>query len=635
MSIEELLPVQVRSRYAVKLFAVSLLITAVIVAGGTAIATQVADRVTAEQLDSVEANAELEAESLARWFEGEQESIRLLSAHRGIDLADQMQTETTLENELDRVSQELVSLHIVNRSDRQPSNGTTEQVIASTDPVTGKPLAATGIDWGQTAAGDDVAFQFNNTTATLVSWVYLDNGNMSVAIASPTQDGEHVLIGEYRPSARVAASADAINGTSTVVLGGVSGYVMFEKNSPNEFRPYKGDPMNTDVESRIENRSNQFSPISGAALDTTEVRGYHSVPSEGVNWVVVKEVPRSAALAVTNQVQSDLAGLLGLTFVGFLLLSGMIHYGPITSIRRVASQSEAIADGDLTVRIPDENRIDEVGQLHSSLRRTKRYIETITEQAKTIAQREFDDDALDESVPGPVGDAMAEMRADLERFIDEREQRAQRLEVFNRLLRHNLRNRLDVIKSHTERLAEQTDGQAAETVLSEADRLAAIGTRARRIDQLMSRDSNPSSVDLTTLIRDILRDIDSEGLTITTDLPHTATLQTDAEILRTALISPLENAAEYAASTVTVSLRSTADGWTVIISDDGDGIPASELEALADETETALKHGRGLGLWQLKWGIEALDGDLSFDTEDGTTITITLEDLTAHTDGSE
>jgi signal transduction histidine kinase len=207
--------------------------------------------------------------------------------------------------------------------------------------------------------------------------------------------------------------------------------------------------------------------------------------------------------------------------------------------------------------------------------------------------------------------------------------------VFNRLLRHNLRNRLDVIKSHTERLAEQTDGQAAETVLSEADRLAAIGTRARRIDQLMSRDSNPSSVDLTTLIRDILRDIDSEGLTITTDFPHTATLQTDAEILRTALISPLENAAEYAASTVTVSLRSTADGWTVIVSDDGDGIPASELEALADETETALKHGRGLGLWQLKWGIEALDGDLSFDTEDGTTITITLEDLTAHTDGSE
>ena len=79
------LPEGFRSRYALKLLAVSLLIVAVIVAGGTVIAYQVSDRVTEEQLQSIEANAELEAESLARWFEGEQESIRLLSAHNGVN----------------------------------------------------------------------------------------------------------------------------------------------------------------------------------------------------------------------------------------------------------------------------------------------------------------------------------------------------------------------------------------------------------------------------------------------------------------------------------------------------------------------------------------------------------------------
>jgi methyl-accepting chemotaxis protein len=441
MSLEAWLPTPVRSRYAVKLLAVSLLITVVIVAGGTLIAAQVSDRVTAEQLDSVEANAELEAESLARWFEGEQESIRLLSAHQGIVPTNQTRTETTLDTELDRVSAELESIHVVERptgqlpetaaiqsingttvqlsngSTAQLSNGTTERIVASTDDVVGEPLAATGIDWGETAAESEVAFQFNSTTATLVSWVYLDNGNMSVAIASPTQDGDHVLVGEYHPSTRVAGAGDAIDGTSTVVLGGVSGYVMFEKNSPNEFRPYKGDDTTTEVEAQIDARENQFAPLSGAQLGPTEVRGYHSVPSEGVNWVVVKEVPRSAALAVTDQVQRDLGGLVGLTFAGFLLLSGMIHFGPITSIRRVARQAEAIADGDLTVDIPDEDRIDEVGQLQTSLHQTKTYIETITEQAKKIAQRKFDDDALDDAVPGPVGAAMANMRVDLERFI--------------------------------------------------------------------------------------------------------------------------------------------------------------------------------------------------------------------------
>jgi len=629
MAIDEFLPTQVRSRYAVKLFAVSLLITGVIVVGGTAIASQVTDRVTEEQLDSVESNAKLEAESLARWFEGEQESIRLLSAHQGIVPSNQTQTESTFETELDRASQELVSLHMVKRPTIQPSNGTTEQIIVSTDNVTGEPLAATGIDWGQTVAGDEVTFQFDSKTETLVSWVYLDDGNMSVAIASPTQEGDHVLVGEYHPRTRVTGSTDAISGTSTVVLGGVSGYVMFEENSPDEFRPYKGDPINTEVESRIENRPNQFSPISGSELDTTEVRGYHSVPSEGVNWVVVKEVPRSTALAVTNQVQNDLAGLIGLTFVGFMLISGMIHYGPITSIRRVSSQAEAIADGDLGVKIPDEDRIDEVGQLQSSLRQTKRYIETITEQAKKIAQREFDDDALDESVPGPVGKAMTDMRADLEQFINERKQREQRLEVFNRILRHNLRNRIDVIKGHAERLADRTDGEDAETILSEADRLAIIGGRARRIDQMLSREPNLTSVDLTSVIQDILQDLDNEETTVTTELPPTATIQTDPKILRTALVSPLENALEYAESEVTVSIRSTTNGWKVIVSDNGDGIPATELNSLAAETETPLQHGRGLGLWQLKWGIEALDGDFSIDSEDGTTITIVLPNLTA------
>jgi len=629
MAIDEFLPTQVRSRYAVKLFAVSLLITGVIVVGGTAIASQVTDRVTEEQLDSVESNAKLEAESLARWFEGEQESIRLLSAHQGIVPSNQTQTESTLETELDRASQELVSLHMVKRPTIQPSNGTTEQIIVSTDNVTGEPLAATGIDWGQTVAGDEVTFQFDSKTETLISWVYLDDGNMSVAIASPTQEGDHVLVGEYHPRTRVTGSTDAISGTSTVVLGGVSGYVMFEENSPDEFHPYKGDPINTEVESRIENRPNQFSPISGSELDTTEVRGYHSVPSEGVNWVVVKEVPRSTALAVTNQVQNDLAGLIGLTFIGFILISGMIHYGPITSIRRVSSQAEAIADGDLGVKIPDEDRIDEVGQLQSSLRQTKRYIETITEQAKKIAQREFDDDALDESVPGPVGKAMTDMRVDLEQFINERKQREQRLEVFNRILRHNLRNRLDVIKSHAERLADRTDGEDAETILSEADRLAIIGGRARRIDQMLSREPNLTSVDLTSVIQDILQDLDNEETTVTTELPPTATIQTDPKILRTALVSPLENALEYAESEVTVSIRSTTNGWEVIVSDDGDGIPATELNSLAAETETPLQHGRGLGLWQLKWGIEALDGDFTIDSKDGTTITIVLPNLTA------
>jgi signal transduction histidine kinase len=313
----------------------------------------------------------------------------------------------------------------------------------------------------------------------------------------------------------------------------------------------------------------------------------------------------------------------------------MIHFGPISSIRRLSRQAEAVAEGDLTADIPDGDRIDEVGQLRTSLHRTKAYVETITEQAEKIARREFDDAALDEEIPGPVGTAMVEMRDDLERFVEERERREQRLEVFNRVLRHNLRNRLDVIRSHAEQLADRTDGDDAEAVLTATDRLASIGTRARRIDRLMARDPDPTTVDLTSVVPDLLSGIESDDVVVDTAFPSTATLRTDAEILRTALTSPLENAVGYAESRVTVSIAPTAEGYSIVVSDDGPGIPAAELESLAAGTETSLQHGRGLGLWQLRWGVDALGGDLSFETDDGTTVEITLTDLTARTDDGD
>jgi K+-sensing histidine kinase KdpD len=97
-------------------------------------------------------------------------------------------------------------------------------------------------------------------------------------------------------------------------------------------------------------------------------------------------------------------------------------------------------------------------------------------------------------------------------------------------------------------------------------------------------------------------------------------------------VSPLENAVKYADSTVQVSVTSTPAGCRVVISDDGPGIPAAELDSLAAGTETDLQHGRGLGLWQLKWGVDALNGDLAFETDNGTTVRIELPALGDNSD---
>jgi len=51
-----------------------------------------------------------------------------------------------------------------------------------------------------------------------------------------------------------------------------------------------------------------------------------------------------------------------------------------------------------------------------------------------------------------------------------------------------------------------------------------------------------------------------------------------------------------------------------------------ELLPIEAQTETRLQHGRGLGLWQLRWCVDTLDGELSVEAEVGTTVRITLPD---------
>lgn len=619
MRFETLLPDSIRSRYSLKLLCVSLGIGLVITAITATTVVGISDRVQTEQLNSIETNAELEARALGQWIDGKQQTVRVLSNHQGIVPANRSRTQSTLTGEMRQLSTETASLSVVERSPRSFSNGTRETIIASTEQqLIGQPLRATDVNWKP-----DTGFNFNDTDDVILSWVYTDNTNRTfVALASPTPDGEHALVAEYQTSIRAEQFTSAVAGTETLVLGGFTAFVLFDQNTSSGIVPYEGDRWNTTIGQRI-NATEPTTEIQGSVLTDTAVKGYHSVPGDRVDWVVVKEVPRSTALALTDQVRNELWLLLGVVLVGFGLVGVVIQRGPIQSIKRVARQANAIAEGDLTVDIADRDRRDEVGQVQAAFSNTKAYIETITRQAAALSRREFDSDALDEEIPGRVGDSMQTMQQDLRRFIS-------RLEVFNRVLRHNLRNQLDIIDSHTEAVADDTDdADHAEAILDATDRLAALGDRARRIDRLMSRELEPEEVDLREAVTDTLDDIETAGesVTVRTELPETAPLVTNAEALGTVLRSPLENAIRYADSEVSVAVDAAADGYTVEIHDDGPGIPAGELSALRTDREPQLQHGRGLGLWQLKWGVAELGGEFSITTEDGTTVRIELPEL--------
>ncbi|WP_436930647.1 PAS domain S-box protein [Halosimplex halobium] len=214
----------------------------------------------------------------------------------------------------------------------------------------------------------------------------------------------------------------------------------------------------------------------------------------------------------------------------------------------------------------------------------------------------------------------------IHRDITDRKRREQRLKVFNRILRHNLRNQLDVIQSHAEELADTTTDDHAERIVAAVDELAGIGRRARDIDRILSKDNTLADVDVTQTLRETVETVEPTGsdVSVTTELPEETRLRTDEETVRMAVESALENAFEHAASTVAVAVEDRPDECVITVADDGPGIPEDELMPIEAQTETRLQHGRGLGLWQLRWCVDNLNGALSFETEAGTTVRITV-----------
>ncbi len=213
------------------------------------------------------------------------------------------------------------------------------------------------------------------------------------------------------------------------------------------------------------------------------------------------------------------------------------------------------------------------------------------------------------------------------RDVTERELREQRLAVLNRALRHNLRNKVDVLKSHAEIVDNERGGDHVSAIRDTADEITELGTTARSIDQFLSDLTETEQVDIVDLV-DGLSNLDGKrnGVTVTRDLPDTAVVETNPQALRAALESATDNAITYANSTVDLTVTATETGYEITVTDDGPGIPESELRSLDSGTETPLQHGTGLGLWQLKWAVKTLGGELSFETESGTTVRFTVPD---------
>ncbi len=191
-------------------------------------------------------------------------------------------------------------------------------------------------------------------------------------------------------------------------------------------------------------------------------------------------------------------------------------------------------------------------------------------------------------------------------------------QVQSRVLRHNIRNELTAIRGHVEHVANSVEdghAQQLQTVLDASDDLLSISRKARLVEEIVDGDGTPAEYDLRTVVDETIETIENRfpAVTFTVDGPASRTVEADTR-LKVAIENLLENGAEHNDATdPRVSVRLTDDEIpTLIIADNGSGIPEYELAVLEDERETSLEHGSGIGLWLVKWIVDRSSVTLTF-----------------------
>jgi len=224
-------------------------------------------------------------------------------------------------------------------------------------------------------------------------------------------------------------------------------------------------------------------------------------------------------------------------------------------------------------------------------------------------------------------------------------QREQRLAVLNRVLRHNLRNDLNVASGYLDIVSERTDSEQLKDMLAVAarnvDGVLELGEKARSVERTLNADElGTEPVAIAPLVDEIAASlIENHGGTVDNRVPADLVIETNPQLLRSLFANLIENGLEHSDTNkpaVTVDVVVDCHSARFDIRDNGPGIPAHELDVIDEGEETDLEHGSGIGLWLVRWASMALGGSVSFDTdEDGTTVTVILPDIVTAANGED
>jgi PAS domain S-box-containing protein len=204
----------------------------------------------------------------------------------------------------------------------------------------------------------------------------------------------------------------------------------------------------------------------------------------------------------------------------------------------------------------------------------------------------------------------------------------QRLEVLNRVFRHNIRTHTQVILGKADYLADHNSAEEAANVQENAMEIQRIGNKVRTVLDVFEQSRKETQlVSLDALLRECISDVREEypDVTVTYDPPSEQVYV--SAILEQVFTNLVDNAAAHNTDPdpqVRIEVRPDGDRSQVVVADNGPGVDEKELTLLNEGGETPLEHGSGFGLAIIIWGTEIAGGEITFEENDPSGLVATV-----------
>lgn len=358
-----------------------------------------------------------------------------------------------------------------------------------------------------------------------------------------------------------------------------------------------------------------------------------------------------AAIHTRERRLNIVLGMMAGFFTILFMMAVVMFFRSISApIRGVTAIMTRLADGDLTVNIPNDARRDEIGDMFRALRVFKMgsIIRRRTQDELRKAHAELEQRveertrALSEEI---VERRLAEKKLDQARKEAEDANRAKSLFLAN--MSHELRTPLNAIIGYAEMLQEDALDDGNARLSNDLDKIHGAGKHLlgiiNEILDLSKIEAGRVDVHLETFaILDMLESVTDTVRPLVARNDNAFVLDADKNLgdmnsdltrLRQILFNFLSNAAKFTEKgTITLACRRNADAITFSVSDTGIGLSEEQIKHVfepftqADASTTRKYGGTGLGLTVNREFARLLGGEIEVESHlgEGSTFIVRL-----------